>query len=142
MKGVFLNAEPFAEPLQPVTVPRCPLHPQQLLLTRSPALPPQPFMLNSSRHCHDSCTYKNLAVPAHAVPGQVPYPQATSHMLLKHICSCFRAFPLRAALQKKTVLTTPLGLWGLEQSFLQVNPVAITGWMRHFSWVVPQPLCC
>lgn len=75
IKDVFLKAAPFAEPLQPLTVPCCPLHPQQPLQTPYPALPPKTFTLNFPHHC---CTHKTLAVSAHAVPGQVPYAQATA----------------------------------------------------------------
>lgn len=81
---------------------------------------------------------------SYAVPGQVPNAQATSQMLLIHVYSCFRAFPCKGCSAEATVLTTPLGLWGLEQSSLWVNPVAITGWIfqlgreQQLWWTLPE----
>lgn len=46
------------------------------------------------------------------------------------LAAALENFPVRAALSW-------LHPWALEQRFLLVNPVAITGWMRHFSWVTP-----
>lgn len=46
-------------------------------------------ILHFPHHHHNSCTYRNLAAPTHALPGQLPNAAPISHTLLMGIFSCF-----------------------------------------------------